>query len=1170
MRALTQPLCELDAYKELCETLANGTAAFASGCMDSQKCHLISAVGEGYPLKLIITYDENKARQLCEDYRFFDKEAMVYPAKDFLFYSADVHSDLIVMQRLQVIRKLLSGERLTLVTTVNALQDRLMPPEIFRRYIMELKPGDEIDTDKFSAKLTEMGYERSSQTDYPGQYTIRGGIIDIYNVGDETPFRIELWGDEIDSIRSFDVSSQRSIETLENAYVYPASEYIMSRERLDRGIHLIDLAAKEQTERLLSEGSNSAAARLTGIVNELKETMAIGRAAVSLESYIPFFFENSVSLLDYFPFGNSLIVLDEPVKVRKEAGQVDEAFAEGMQRRLEKGYIVPGQQGSAASCLEAYDRLSGMRTLMLSTLGAGPHDIKGIRTVSLNVRGTISYRGDFKLMVSEITKWKREGYRIILICATETRAKRLSDMLLDYDLLSFYSSDEERVLSPGEVMIVKGGLHAGMLYPDIKFAILSESDIFGKERKKRRRKSTAAGESIRSFSELTVGDYLVHEFHGIGIYKGIEEIEVDGSKKDYLRMDYSDGGSLFVPVSHLETVQKYADKNAEHVKVNSLGGSDWHKTKSKVKKAVSELAEDLVRLYAARQREKGFACSPDTLWQKEFEDLFPFEETQDQLDAIHDVKSDMESGKIMDRLLCGDVGFGKTEVAIRAAFKMVQESRQCAVLVPTTVLAQQHYNTFIQRMKDYPVNISVLSRFRSRADQKRTLEGLKNGTVDIVVGTHRLLSKDVQFHDLGLLIVDEEQRFGVTHKEKIKKMKVNVDVLTLTATPIPRTMHMSMIGIRDISILNEPPVDRLPIQTFVMEEDDEMIRDAIIREYGRGGQVYFVHNRVKDIDLTAMKLHDMLPDLVIEFAHGQMGERELEDIMYRFINGEIDVLVSTTIIETGLDIPNVNTLIVQDADRMGLSQLYQLRGRVGRSNRTAYAFLMYRRDKVLREVAEKRLSAIRQFTDLGSGYRIAMKDLEIRGAGDLLGRTQSGHMASVGYDLYCKLLGEAVKAAKGENPQEDFETIIDINIDAYIPASYIKNESRKLEFYKKIAAIDGEGAYSDLIDEFIDRYGSLPRQVSNLLMIALIKAYAHDVWAVRISQKPHSAEIVMHERAQVNVAAIPVFMSGHNGRIKFISTGKNPYFTVEMKGVQRTRFLDEIREIIMDMKKTLI
>ncbi len=1172
MKALTQPLYELSEYEQMVRDVSKRhTPIHIDGCIDSQKCHLISSLGEKYPLKLIITYNEIKAKEIYEDYQFFDRRVCYYPAKDIIFYSADIHSNLIVSQRMAVMRRLLDGEPVTVVTTIDGLFDRILPFEQLGKHKLVFKQGDMLPMEALQKKLVGMGFMRVVQVEGPGEFAVRGGILDIYNLSDENPYRIELWGDEIDSIRSFDAQTQRSIEPCDSVTIYPASEYVFSQAVLDRGLKLIDREMKQQVQKLKEGGDPEGASRLRQIVGELKESMEICSSAVNIDSYIPYFFSDTVSFLDYFDREDSLIIMDEPARIAEKGEAVSAEYRESMSGRLQKGYVLPGQIEAVQDYKTILARVAGMRSVLLSTLSYTVPYMSVKNKYSMTVSSMHTYRGDFELLVKELTRWKKNKYKLILVCQSEIRARRMVRDLAEYELTAFYSDDRDRVLQPGEIMIIHGNLHRGIEYPMIKFAIIAETDIFGDEKKKRqrRRKSTAEGEKIRSFKDLSVGDYVVHESHGVGIYRGIEKVEVDGVAKDYIKVEYGEGGNLYVLATHLDMIQKFADKDAKQVKVHKLGGQDWHKTKTKVRGAVKELAMDLVQLYAARQSQNGYACGEDTVWQKEFEDMFPYEETQDQLDAIAAAKQDMESTKIMDRLICGDVGFGKTEVAIRAAFKMVQEGKQCAVLVPTTILAQQHYNTFLQRMKDYPVNIGLLSRFRTRAEQKETLASLKAGRVDIVIGTHRLLSKDVAFKDLGLLVVDEEQRFGVTHKEKIKKIKENVDVLTLTATPIPRTMHMSLIGIRDMSILEEAPVDRLPIQTYVMEYNDEMVREAILREIARGGQVYYVYNRVNGIDEVTARLAELVPDAEVAFAHGQMKERELEKIMYQFINGEIDVLVSTTIIETGLDIPNVNTMIIHDADKLGLSQLYQLRGRVGRSSRTAYAFLMYRRDKVLREIAEKRLSAIREFTELGSGYRIAMRDLEIRGAGNLLGERQSGHMEAVGYDLYCKLLNAAVLEAKGEQVQEDFDTSVEIEIDAFIPATYIKNEFQKLDMYKRIASIQNDEEYGEILDELIDRFGELPKPAGNLLLVALIRAKAHAAGVVKLVHKDKATRIVMHERAAVDVAAIPDFMNVYGRRIKFTADTKNPYFNVDMKGFAGQNLLVEEKQIMDHMLRIL-
>ena len=788
---------------------------------------------------------------------------------------------------------------------------------------------------------------------------------------------------------------------------------------------------------------------------------------------------------------------------------------------------------------------------------------------SLQVKTVNPYNSSFELLTRDLKKLKRTGYRVILVSGSRTRAKRLAEDLRDYDLSSFYSEEMERQVNPGEIMVTCGYIAEGYEYPMLKFTVISESDIFGKKKKKKKRK-TYEGKKIQEFAELKPGDYVVHENHGLGIYQGIEKIEVDAVTRDYMKISYADGGILYILATQLDLIQKYAGADAKPPKLNKLGTPQWKKTKGQVKKAVQLIAKDLVKLYATRQQTDGYVYGPDTVWQREFEEMFPFEETEDQLRAIEDTKKDMESTKIMDRLICGDVGYGKTEIAIRAAFKAVQEGKQVVYLVPTTILAQQHYNTFIQRFKDFPVRVDLMSRFRTQAQQKKTVEDLKKGLVDIVIGTHRVLSKDVGYKDLGLLIIDEEQRFGVTHKEKIKKLRENIDVLTLTATPIPRTLHMSLIGIRDMSVLEEAPMDRMPIQTYVMEYNDEMVREAMERELARGGQVYYVYNRVESIADVALHVQKLVPDARVAYAHGQMSEHQLEDIMYDFINGDIDVLVSTTIIETGLDIANANTMIIQDADRFGLSQLYQLRGRVGRSNRMAYAFLLYQRDKMLKEVAEKRLAAIREFTDLGSGFKIAMRDLEIRGAGNLLGESQSGHMAAVGYDLYCKMLNEAVSRLKGEKEEADYNTTIDLNIDAFIPESYIKNEYQKLDIYKRIAAIETEEEMDDMTEELIDRFGDIPKKVQQLLHIAALKSLAHSAYITAIEQKGKDYKFVLYEKANLDPAKIPALLKKYGNNMTFKAEAV-PYFLYQKKGrsgkEKGENVLQMLREIVESIRE---
>ena len=1145
---MENPLLELQEYENLLQALQEGKGPFqASGCLDSQKVHLMYELGKGggFPWTLVVTYDEQRAKEICDDFRNFTSNVWLYPAKDLLFYSADIHGNLMARQRIAVLRRLMEDEGGVVVAAIDGLMDHLLPLTYLKRQAITVETGQVIDLEVWREQLVGMGYERSAQVDAMGQFSIRGGIIDIFPLTEETPVRIELWDDEVDSIRSFDLESQRSIEQLERITLYPAAEVVLSRNQIASGIRRLKEEEKSYEKALRDQGKREEAGRIRGIIEDLTQELEDGCWAGGLDAYVKYFFQDTVSFLDYFPAGDSVIFLDEPARLREKGETVEMEFRESMVHRLEKGYLLPGQTELLYPAAQVLARLQRPYSLFLTGLDQKLPGMKVNGRFSFEVKNVSSYQNSFELLIKDLTRWKKEGWRVVLLSASRTRASRLAGDLREYDLRAYCPDGEEaeQRVKPGEIMVIYGNLHRGFAYPLLKFVYITEGDMFGAEKKKRRRKKTNyQGKAVESFSELSIGDYVVHEEHGLGIYRGIEKVERDHVVKDYIKIEYGDGGNLYLPATRLESIQKYAGAEAKKPKLNKLGGGEWNKTKTRVRGAVQEIARDLVKLYAARQEQTGFQYGADTVWQREFEELFPYEETDDQLDAIEAVKHDMESPRIMDRLICGDVGYGKTEVALRAAFKAVQDSKQVVYLVPTTILAQQHYNTFVQRMKNFPVRVDMLSRFCTPAQQKKTLEDLRRGMVDIVIGTHRVLSKDLQFKDLGLLIVDEEQRFGVAHKEKIKHLKENVDVMTLTATPIPRTLHMSLAGIRDMSVLEEPPVDRTPIQTYVMEYNEEMVREAINRELARNGQVYYVYNRVTDIDEVAARIQALVPDAVVTFAHGQMREHELERIMADFINGEIDVLVSTTIIETGLDIPNANTMIIQDADRMGLSQLYQLRGRVGRSNRVSYAFLMYKRDKLLKEEAEKRLQAIREFTELGSGIKIAMRDLEIRGAGNVLGAEQHGHMEAVGYDLYCKMLNEAVRALKGQEKAEaSYETSVECDIDAYIPSSYIKNEYQKLDIYKRISAIETEEEYMDMQDELMDRFGDIPRSVENLLKIARLRAAAHRAFVTEVFVNRQEVRLTMFPRAELKTEGIPELIGRYKGDLKLVP-GETPVF----------------------------
>lgn len=1105
MKAFLTPLQGLAEFEQIKEkSKTNKGILQVSGCMESQKSHLMYGLSGIAPYRLILAEDERRAREIYEDYRFYDRKVYSYPAKDLLFFQADIHGNLLIRQRMKVIKALLEEKELTVVTSIDGCMDFLESLEKIKEQMIHYESDSTVDIEQLKNQLVALGYERVGQVEMPGQFSVRGGIVDIYCLTEENPWRIELWGDEIDSIRSFDPESQRSLENLEELTIYPAVEHIGDKDM--------------------------------------------------------------VSFLDYFPEERTIIFLDEPNRLTEKGGAVEEEYRQSRMHREEKGSRnLP--ENWLCSFEQLQKELNKRNCISVCALEPKQAGWKVREKFYLEVKSISAYNNSFELLVKDLHQYKKQGYRIALLSGSRTRAERLAKDLQEEGLAAFYGQDYDREICPGEIMVVYGHAKKGFEYPLIKFAVMTESDIFGQEQKKKKKKNYS-GSRIQDFAELSIGDFVVHEKHGLGIYRGIEKVEVDRIVKDYIKIEYRGGSNLYIPATQLDCLQKYSGADAAKApKLNKLGTQEWNKTKSKVRGAVKNIAKELVELYAVRQEKEGYVCGPDTVWQREFEEMFPYEETEDQLSAIEDAKRDMESTRIMDRLICGDVGYGKTEVALRAAFKEVQESRQVAYLAPTTILAQQIYNTFVQRMKEFPVRVELLCRFRTPAQQKKAIEDLKKGQVDVIIGTHRILSKDVQFKNLGLLIVDEEQRFGVTHKEKIKQLKKDVDVLTLTATPIPRTLHMSLIGIRDMSVLEEPPMDRMPIQTYVMEYDEETVREAINRELRRGGQVYYVYNRVTDIADVALRIAKLVPDARVDFAHGQMSERELENVMYSFVNGDIDVLVSTTIIETGLDISNVNTMIIHDSDRYGLSQLYQLRGRIGRSNRTAYAFLMYRKNVMLKETAEKRLAAIREYTDLGSGFKIAMRDLELRGAGNLLGAQQHGHMNAVGYDLYCKMLNEAVKEAKGIRTMEDFETSVDLNVDAYIPDSYISNEFQKLDIYKRIAGIETQQDYDDMLEELLDRFGEPGKAVLNLLAIAKLKAIAHQGYVTEIKQTGKTVRFTLYEKARLNTEGFPALMQKYRRGLQF-KNEQEPKFILEPQGnliLALTEFAEELKSMAENM-----
>lgn len=1176
MNILTTPVTQMSEYEDLRRYLENKKVVSVSGCMDSQKVNMIETLSDGYDCKIIATFSDLRVREIVEDLRMYERNIVAYPVKDMIFYQADIHSVKQVAERIRAMRYIAEGRRITIVTTYEALMTPMLPIESFIEHTVSIDKRSRIVTEKLARALVDIGYIRNFQVEEPGQFSIRGDIIDVFDTTEDNPFRIELWGDDVESIRSFDIDSQRSIETLESINIFPAAEIILTQDQMQEGLLAIEKDAKKSYERLRKEFHTEEAHRIDVMVKTLREDLVELGRMVNLDSYIRYFYEELGSFADYFSKKNSIIVIDEPKRVKEHVSAVALEFEENMKMRLEKGYILPKQADLLYSLDKSLAMLAGMPILQISTL-EDKGMVSSAYKANVTAKSIAPYKNQFDMLLKDLAIYKKRGYKIVLLSGSRTRAKRLAADLMDNDIFAVYSDDPMRRVTNGEVLVVYGSVQKGFEYPLLKFVVICESDIFGVDKKKKSKKKKYEGIKLKDFNDLKVGDYVVHETHGLGIYQGIEKIEAENVTRDYMKISYRDGGNLYVLATGFNVIQKYASADAaKKPKLNKLGSKEWTNTKTKVKEAVDIVAKDLVELYAARQAKQGHQFSADTVWQQEFEETFPYEETNDQLAAIAETKMDMESTKIMDRLICGDVGYGKTEIAIRAAFKAVMEGKQVAILVPTTILAQQHFNTFTWRMKDFAVTIEMLSRFRSAKEQRETIANVKKGLVDIVIGTHRLLSDDIIFKDLGLLIVDEEQRFGVTHKEKIKKLKENVDVLTLSATPIPRTLHMSLVGIRDMSVLEEAPGDRVPIQTYVMEYNEEMVREAIVRELARGGQVYYVYNKVNDIADVTARIQSLVPEANVAYGHGRMKENELENIMYDFIEGQIDVLVATTIVETGLDISNVNTIIIHDSDRMGLSQLYQLRGRVGRSNRTAYAFLMYKRDKILKEQAEKRLEAIREFTDLGSGFKIAMRDLEIRGAGNMLGRSQHGHMEAVGYDLYCKMLNESVRKMKGEKNQEtDFNTQIDLDVDAYIPVDYILNEVQKLDIYKRIAGIENEYEAADLRDELKDRFGVLPKSADNLIRISVMRGMAHDCYVTDVKGGSGQIRFDMKTDADICIEKLPTFIQSFGESMKFVHKGKVPYFVYSYKKIgiiekDEEKLLEDTLMIIEKMRSILI
>lgn len=1136
----------------------DGTAYLACNLLDTTASKI-----------LIITSSETKSRKYEEAVKSYIADGERLQPKEFLLYNVDALSKDAEYKRAEVLDKILSSKKAIITASVNSVLTRVMPKDRFKESIIELKYGKSYDLNELRSSLIKLKYERVDAVEGVGQFSVRGGIIDVFSPSETNPCRIEFFDDEVDSIRLVDLKTQRSIKNLKSVRIIPCGDLIFQKEEIKKILSEIDLDYQNRLSKVHSlPNSKDVEKKLKSLYNIYQDKLMGGIGIENSDLLVPFIKDSFVSVLDYFD-DDFVLIVDEPERVFEEEKALNESFQLKYSELFEKGEIFSKQSNVYLSDRELISKITSRPFI---SINGKNKTFEADETLQFMFKEPSSYYGKLEDLSKDLNRLKYKGYKIAIILSSTESCLKLHNLLNDYECSTVLSKDTNIAAESGQVVIVPGELKKGFEYYDNKILVLTESEIFGSFRKKTHKTKKQKGSKLDVFTDLKVGDYVVHEHHGIGQYVGIEKIEVQNIKKDYLCIKYKGEDKLFVPVDQMSLIQKYIGSDSEKPKLNKMGSADWGKTKERSKAAIENMAGELVKLYAQRKVVKGFAFSPDTEWQKEFEYKFPFEETDDQLRCIKEIKKDMERPISMDRLLCGDVGFGKTEVAMRAAFKAVMESKQVAILVPTTILAQQHYTNIVERFRGYPVKIEMLSRFRTPYQQAKIVSDLNKGLVDVVVGTHKLLSKDLKFKDLGLLIIDEEQRFGVKHKEQIKQLKTNIDVLTLSATPIPRTLHMSMIGVRDMSIISEPPGDRLPIQTYVIEHNDGIIKDAIEKELSRGGQVYYVHNKVIDIESTASRLQRLIPEARIAVAHGQMNERHLENIMLGFVQKEYDILVCTTIIETGMDIPNVNTLIIDNADHLGLSQLYQLRGRIGRSNKISFAYLTYEKDKMLSEVADKRLKAIKEFTEFGSGFKIAMRDLEIRGCGNILGAEQHGHMLAIGYDLYVKFLERAVKELQGKMElDEDFETSVDLSVDGYIPSTYIENEEQKIEIYKKIAATSGKDDIYDITEEIIDRFGNPPKQVDNLLKISYIKSLCKKLHVKGITQSGNTVNIEMNSGNDLNQELIGYLIENYNAKIKF-DVSKVPMIKYKLDSSEQMKILEELErffEILNNYKTGL-
>ena len=1140
MNQLLSLLKTIPEYRTLLDAISQDQSAAITGIGQINRSHIIAGLHhDGARPLVLVCQDEMAAKRLQEELKCFLGQTIPFlPSRELTLYDTAVVSRSWEQKRLRQLYELASGKTPIQILSWDALSQRTMPKQILLQAAFTLAVGQEYDMDELLARLSGAGYSRCGMVEGPGQFALRGGILDVFSPAADRPFRAEFFGDELDTMGYFDPDSQRRTENVDSVLVLPVGE---TQPRLHpEGIQglcrdISALIARQKRRKTVNESLIQTLERdLEKYENNIQNPAS--------DRYMALIYPEFATALDFIPSDAIIVLCDQNSLRRRAHSRVEET---GMQLdSLLQGGILAGELCDFTCQWEDFcSSLEGRTVVYMDAFGGTsyPEENRPKHLLPVTAKQLPGYGGSLDTAASDLAHYQKQEFSTLVLCGTRRRAELLQELLREKNLSAFLCIPLDILPKPGQILLTEGTLPFGMEYPDQKIAVLTEGQLIAKSEPKRKVKKTATNrQKLNSFTDLTPGDLVVHENYGIGRFISMERIKVDGAIKDYIKIAYQGSDTLFIPATQLDMVSKYIGGGGEdaNVKLNKIGSDAWQKTKAKARKAAKDMAGELIKLYAARKRQQGFAFAADSPWQKEFEDNFPYPETDDQLRCIADIKHDMESPIPMDRLLCGDVGFGKTEVALRAVMKAVMDGKQVAILVPTTVLAQQHYQTAVSRFRGFPVNIDVLSRFRSAKEQQRTVQNLRSGSVDLIIGTHKLLQKSIEFKDLGLLIVDEEQRFGVSHKERLKEISQGVDVLTLSATPIPRTLNMALSGIRDMSTLEEPPADRYPVQTFVMEHNNAVIDDAIRREVERGGQVYYLHNRTESIDRCASGLQKRIPGLRVAVAHGQMGEDALGDVMTAMADGEIQVLVCTTIIETGLDIPNANTLIIENADRFGLSQLHQLRGRVGRSTRHAYAYFTYKPDKNLTEIAEKRLSAIRDFAEFGSGFKIAMRDLEIRGAGNLLGAEQSGHMMSVGYDMYLKLLDEAVLEERGEKAKEP-DCTADLNVTANVDPDYVSRGEERMDLYRRMAAIRSQEDADDLLDEIIDRYGDPPRGVLNLIDIALLRAQARQVGIKDIRQKAGDVLFTLTFMDFEGISALCADPD-YKSRLQFLASAKEP------------------------------